>query len=133
MTRALAAALAASLALAPTARADFVISGQPAAEAPSPAPADGEPNAGQPQRQASAKCAAARFGIANGFGDQVPLAFAVRQIVPPGVAVRYGPGASSDATVTWRGGSPWNQVLQAAVRPLGLKVLLRPALVEIRQ
>lgn len=60
-----------------------------------------------------------RFSNAQGFGTQVPLAFAVRQIVPAGVSVTYGPDISPDALVDWAGGRPWNRVLQTAVAPLG--------------
>ena len=55
-----------------------------------------------------------------GFGDQVPLAFACRQILPPSIEVHYGPGADPGMLVTWRGGDTWPRVLAAAIKPLGL-------------
>jgi len=126
-------ATAAALCLPSLARADFVIGG-----ATEPASADAAP--GQPIRLNPEAEAAPiprplppRLRTVTGFGDQVPLAFAVRQIVPRTVAVSYGPGASSDSLVTWRGGAPWNQVLQAAIRPLGLHVVLAPGAVRIRK
>ena len=60
------------------------------------------------------------FRMAHGFGDNVPLSFAARQIVPPAVTVRYARGVDLNATVSWKGGAPWNRVLAAAVRPLRL-------------
>ena len=58
-----------------------------------------------------------------GFGDQVPLSFACRQIVPQGIRVAFGPGASPDALVDWKGGDPWPLVLARAIRPLGLHMV----------
>ena len=63
--------------------------------------------------------------IAQGFGQQVPLAFAMRQIVPPGVKTSFGPGVNQAALVDWSGGRPWIEVLRAAVQPLGLHVTVR--------
>ena len=60
--------------------------------------------------------------VANGFGRQVPLAFAVRQIVPAGVRTAFGPGVDQAALVDWSGGGPWTGVLRTAVHPLGLRI-----------
>ena len=101
------------------ARADFLLGGtgtERAAEADRASGKDAEENGRAPM------LALPRFKVAQGFGQDVPLAFAVRQIVPPAVRVRYGRGVNPEQTVTWRGAAPWNHVLSAAVRPLGLKV-----------
>ena len=63
-----------------------------------------------------------RFKVAQGFGNDVPMSFAARQIVPASVSVRFGKGVDPAAAVSWRGGAPWNRVLAAAVRPLGLQI-----------
>lgn len=63
--------------------------------------------------------------IAHGFGRQVPLAFAARQIVPSGVKTSFGPGVDQAALVDWSGGRPWIEVLRAAVQPIGLHVTVR--------
>jgi hypothetical protein len=129
------------LLFAPCARADFVVAGQkPTAPAGSPAaqafpgaespdvgghdvaPATDTPHPARPQ-----------FMLAEGFGDQVPLRFAVRQIVPRAVKVTYGPGADPDAAVDWRGGQGWNWVLSRAVKPLGLRLVMTHMAVEIRK
>ena len=57
-----------------------------------------------------------------GFGDQVPLSFAVRQIVPARFQVAFGEAVNSNAPVDWKGGKPWRPTLSDAVRPLGLTV-----------
>jgi hypothetical protein len=59
---------------------------------------------------------------ARGFGSRVPLAFAVRQIVPATINVSFAPGADQDALVDWQGGKRWNIVLTEAIRPLGLEL-----------
>ncbi len=69
--------------------------------------------------------------VAHGFGDDVPLAFAVRQIVPPKVKVTFGPEVDQAVLVNWKGGRPWTAALQAAVRPLGLRVAVRWMAVSI--
>ena len=114
--------------LGAAAQADFVITSTPptpdpplASEAPlkTPVPA----NHPTPSR----------FEMAYGFGDQIPLSFAVRQIVPPTVKVTYGPGADPNALVDWKGGQTWNRVLLTAVKPLGLRLVFTHTAVEIRK
>ena len=58
----------------------------------------------------------------SGFGDRVPLTFAVRQIVPAHFQVAYADAVHKDAPVDWKGGEPWRATLADAVRPLGLVV-----------
>ena len=108
-------------ALAP-ARADFVIAGSPP-QTPTPPP---------PAATATLSDTL-RFTTAYGFGEQVPLSFAVRQIVPKTVKVSYGPGADPASLVDWKGGRPWNRVLLAAVKPLGLRLVMTYKAVEIRK
>ena len=127
--------------VASAARADFVVatSRMPAAAPAStpdtaPAPAAGEafpPNAATATSPAVSR--EPRFRVARGFGDQVPLSFAVRQIVPRAVKVTYGPGADPDALVDWKGGQGWNQVLFRAVHPLGLRLVMSGMAVQIRR
>lgn len=52
----------------------------------------------------------------EGFGEGVPLAVAVSQIVPPQTPVSYGAGIDRQAPVSWRGGDDWRQVLRRAVK-----------------
>ena len=65
------------------------------------------------------------FKTVRGFGDAVSMAFAVRQMVPAGVRIRYGAGIDPEALVSWKGGRPWNQALAAAVNPLRLRIVTR--------
>ena len=70
---------------------------------------------------------APRFPIGQRLRVASPLAFAVRQIVPASVRVRYADGVDQDALVDWTGGKPWNEILVRAVKPLGLHVQATPA------
>ncbi len=69
--------------------------------------------------------------IANGFGRQVPLAFAARQIVPTGVKTTFGPDVDQAELVDWTGGGPWIGVLRNAVQPIGLHVTVRSMAISI--
>ncbi len=136
--RSLIAALALLGAVTPAARADFVIKDPPAAAlAPAPiamAPIV-DPGDRQPTLPADHKNGptAIHWKMAYGFGNHVPLGFACRQIVPPAVKVTYGPGATPDMLVTWKGGTTWNHVLDDAVAPLGLRLVMAHMAVEIRK
>jgi hypothetical protein len=71
--------------------------------------------------------------IARGFGDRVPLSFAVRQIVPATINVTYGAGVDPGALVDWRGGRSWRVVLADALKPLGLRAVFAATAIEIRK
>jgi len=60
--------------------------------------------------------------MAYGFGNNIPLHFACRQIVPSAVRVAYGPGVNPAIHVSWQGGQTWNHVLRDTVKPLGLSL-----------
>ena len=131
----------AGLLLAPGARADFVVAGQkptlptesPAAQVAPDAGSPGAGGQGSPVSTETPHPVRPLFMVAEGFGDRVPLRFAVRQIVPRAVKVTYGPGADPDAAVDWRGGQGWNWVLLRAVKPLGLRLVMTHMAVEIRK
>ncbi len=65
-----------------------------------------------------------RVPLAVGFGRQIPLSFAARQIVPAGLPVSFAPEVDQDALVDWSGGRPWNQVINAVVQPLRLRAVV---------
>ena len=74
------------------------------------------------------------FDVIEGFGSDMPLALALRQIVPPQYAFSFGDGVNAGMRISWQGGNPWNQVLSDALAPHGVatsvnnkKVLLRLA------
>jgi len=69
--------------------------------------------------------------VARGFGDQIPLSFAVRQIVPPAIKLRFGRGTDPSALVDWKGGREWPSVLREAIRPLKLRLAVHPGAATI--
>ncbi|UZO94536.1 Hypothetical protein RMP42_05183 (plasmid) [Roseomonas mucosa] len=71
------------------------------------------------------------FTAARGFGTDVPLSFAARQIVPAAFSVRYADNIDPNAPVSWVGEKPWNRALQDAIRPLGLRMTLVQGTVTI--
>ena len=70
--------------------------------------------------------------LASGFGHQVTLSFAVRQVVPKGIAVTFSGDLEPDTVIVdWQGGRPWPDVLRGLVRQPGLQVAFRPGAVLI--
>ncbi len=59
------------------------------------------------------------FHIASGYGKQVPLGFAIRQIVPHGVRVVFAADVDTSVPVDWQGGREWNKVLATTVAQAG--------------
>ena len=80
---------------------------------------------------ASAPTARPYFRLATGFGRDVPLSFAIRQVVPAHVKVVFDDGIDRSALVSWQGGRPWNDVIRTAVKTIGLHVTLSPGIVRI--
>jgi hypothetical protein len=85
----------------------------------------------QKKRRPTPSDAIADRATPRGFGAQIPLEFAVRQIVPAKIKVIYGSGADHNALVDWQGGKRWKLVLMDAVRPLGLDVRIHENFVSI--
>jgi hypothetical protein len=102
------------------AQAEFLMISTPDASAPD-ASASAAPHPKPKRRPLKALVPPAEPAL-SGFGDQVPLSFAVRQIVPPHFQVAYADAVQQDAPVDWKGGEPWRATLADAVRPLGLIV-----------
>src|SRR4051794_31559420 len=114
------------------ARAEFQLAGSgtlvPAPQAAPASPQRSDPPARTPNPARTGQ------GVAQGFGRQVPLAFAVRQIVPASVKVRFDEGIDAeDVRVDWKGGKPWPDVLRGTLRPSGLLVTFRPGAVLIER
>lgn len=58
--------------------------------------------------------------VVEGFGDKVPLTVAIQQILPQGYGYTLGDGVDPGQLVSWRGGRPWNVVLQEMLGPSSL-------------
>ena len=51
------------------------------------------------------------FKLAEGFGSEIPLAMALRQVVPADYAFSFGNGVNPGYRISWNGGKPWNEVV----------------------
>ena len=47
----------------------------------------------------------------EGFGKDIPLAVALRQVVPPAYMLSFASGLDQGKPVSWNGGRPWNDVV----------------------
>jgi hypothetical protein len=71
------------------------------------------------------------FPQAVGFGSDLPLMTAVRQIIPEGYGLAFQPGVAVDGNVSWQGGKPWNVVLNEVLAPQGLAADIKQNMVTI--
>jgi hypothetical protein len=58
----------------------------------------------------------------RGFGRDVPLSFAVRQVVPDGWSVTFGVGVDTNQHVNWKSASDWRAVIEEMAGRKGLVV-----------
>ena len=109
------------------AQAEFSLQATPSS--PLPRLASGPAPTSHPQGSS----ARTRTTVASGFGHEVPLRFAVRQLLPENWRVRYGQGVDPDRLVSWEGGRPWDFVLRDAVKPLSLQAYAAPGEARVVQ
>ena len=65
------------------------------------------------------------YEVIEGFGKDMPLALALRQIVPAKYAFSFGSGVNPGERISWQGGKPWNEVLSDATSSAGIKVVIK--------
>jgi hypothetical protein len=58
--------------------------------------------------------------VIEGFGTNVPLVMALREITPASYQFAFAPGLNLGTLVTWHGGAPWHDVMNGVLQPLGL-------------
>lgn len=104
----------------------------PAPEMLTPAPvtmADTQPVAAAPLTPVAAPAidgmpSAAQTGeVIYGFGADMNLALAMRQMVPSEYQVSYGTDVDMSQKITWEGGKPWKAVVDEALAPKGLMAI----------
>lgn len=71
------------------------------------------------------------YEVADGFGRDLPLVMAIRQIVPSSFGFIFDDGIDVNANVSWQGGKPWDVVLQETLAPLNLTATIRGNVVTI--
>ncbi len=77
-----------------------------------PAPAKAKKTA--PKKEAAAKKTpeqAKKTDNFNGFGTDIPLAFAMEQILPEDYKFDFADGVNPEQRVSWQGGKPWKDVI----------------------
>ena len=72
-----------------------------------------------------------KFEVIEGFGSDIPLAIALRQVVPPHYAFSFGEGVNAGYLVSWEGGKPWNEVLSEMLDPLQLKASIHGKVLNV--
>ncbi len=68
-----------------------------------------------------------------GFGTDLPLALALRQVVPAQYSFSFADGVNPGYRVSWNGGRPWNEVLNDMVSPLNLSAQIHSKIVSIKK
>lgn len=76
---------------------------------------------------------ASPYATIAGFGRDIPMAMALGQIVPPEYSYSFGEGVIQGAKITWNGGKPWDEVLRAALAPLGYEAMIRNRYITIQK
>ncbi|MBU6235866.1 MAG: TcpQ domain-containing protein [Alphaproteobacteria bacterium] len=89
--------------------------------------------ASQPAQPTSEMSAAGYndYSVAEGFGRDLPLVMAIRQIVPSSYGFVFDDGIDVNSHVSWQGGKPWDIVLQETLSPLNLGATIRGNVVTI--
>lgn len=72
------------------------------------------------------------FENAVGFGKDLPLMTAVKQIIPHDYGLSFTAGIPTEINVSWEGGRPWNEVLDLALAPHGLQAVVSGNVVTIQ-
>lgn len=69
--------------------------------------------------------------VVRGFADRVPLSVALRQVLPQEVGFSVAQDVSLGTIVSWKGGKPWREVVQAMLAPEGLAMKEDGMLVQV--
>lgn len=91
--------------------------------------ADASPNA--PAVQA-APSVPTEEPVLEGFGKDIALVLALRDIVPAGYALSFSNPADAGKRISWRGGKVWHDVLNDALAPIGLTHVMAGSAVVIQ-
>lgn len=84
-----------------------------------------------PGNTAAQQAAYSNYTVADGFGSDLPLVMAIRQIVPPQYGFVFDEGIDLSSRVSWQGGRPWDLVLQDTLSPMRLNAVINGNTVSI--
>lgn len=68
----------------------------------------------------SVSAASSSGGMVQGFASQIPLALALRQILPIGYSFSIDQDVGMDTLVSYKGGKPWHETLDEMLASAGL-------------
>jgi hypothetical protein len=71
------------------------------------------------------------YDVTEGFGKDLPLVMAIRQIVPAQYGFVFDQNIDTQAHVSWQGGQPWDIVLQNTLAPLNMQASINGNVVSI--
>jgi Toxin co-regulated pilus biosynthesis protein Q len=86
-----------------------------------------------PVTDMSAPDTASQGPALEGFGNDVPLAIALQQIAPAGYRFSFGAGVNPGTNVSWKGGKPWEQVLQDTLSANDLSYIAADSTITVTQ
>jgi hypothetical protein len=89
---------------------------------PAPAPAPAPIAKAKPTPAPIPVATAAPAAVVEGFGKDIPLVIALRDIVPAKYAYAFSPKEVAGTKISWRGGKVWQDVLKDALAPHGLNL-----------
>jgi hypothetical protein len=72
------------------------------------------------------------YATAYGFAKDMPLALALRQIVPASYAFSFEADVNIGTRVSWQGGEPWNAVLKTALGQQSLSATVYDDMILVR-
>jgi len=79
----------------------------------------------------SDKAAVGKDKVVRGFANNVPLAVALRQILPPEYGFSVGQDVQLSTLVSWQGGRTWRPILEDMLRSAGLVMREEGTMVQI--
>ena len=77
--------------------------------------------------------ASQQYEMISGFGTDMPLAMALQQVIPQGFGYGYSNASFAGKRVSWDGGRPWPEVLNAMLAPHNLQASINGKRVIIKE
>lgn len=122
----------------PVPGANAPVSQTPADQAPVDLTAEQAPASPMPvsapvaQSAQAAPSAPSEEPVLDGFGKDIALVLALRDIVPAGYALSFSNPSDAGKRISWRGGKVWHDVLNDALAPIGLTHAMSGSVVIIQ-
>ena len=69
--------------------------------------------------------------VVSGYGENLPLIIALRQIVPAEYQFAFAEGVDLSTPVSWQGGQSWTMILDGVMKTAGLRAEINENIVSI--